>query len=108
MKYLLLLLWLFVGVAAADAPLPDTPAGTILGEFLVVFNSGDAAQVSAFNRRNGRADAKAEPVLAHRASEARSCRPILLRLAYHRKKHCAHSPSEWIDLQWRIASPASC
>ena len=67
MKYLLLLLWLFVGVATADAPLPDTPAGRILGEFLVVFNSGDAAQMSAFNRRNGRADADAEPVLAHRA-----------------------------------------
>lgn len=67
MKYLLSLLWLFVGVAAADTSLPDTPAGKILGDFLVAFNSGDVAQVNAFNARNGRANASPEPALDHRA-----------------------------------------
>ena len=67
MKYLLSLLWLFVGVASADVPLPDTPAAKILGDFLVAFNSGDTAQVNTFNSRHGRAPDSAQWLLDYRA-----------------------------------------
>jgi len=48
MKYLLSLLLLVVGVATADVPLPDTPAGKIFAEYLVAFNSGDLNQLKRF------------------------------------------------------------
>ncbi|MET0535920.1 MAG: serine hydrolase domain-containing protein [Steroidobacter sp.] len=66
MKYLLSALLLVAGLAVADAPLPNTPAGKILGDFLVAFNSGDAAKVKAFNRRNGREQAPPDGLLEHR------------------------------------------
>jgi D-alanyl-D-alanine carboxypeptidase len=67
MKYFLSLLILVVSAATADVPLPDTPAGKILGDFLVVFNSGDVAQVNAFHARHGRAEPPAQRILDHRA-----------------------------------------
>lgn len=67
MKYRVwLLLCLLASVAVADVSLPETPAGKILGDFLVVFNSGDVAQVKAFNERNGRAQAPPDRILDHR------------------------------------------
>jgi D-alanyl-D-alanine carboxypeptidase len=66
MKYLVSLLLLFVGMARADVPLPETPAGKILGDFLVAFNSGDAAQVTAFNSRHGRQPDSAQWLLDYR------------------------------------------
>lgn len=65
MKYLLSLL-LFVGLAVADAPLPETPAGKILGDFLVAFNSGEVNKVKAFNRKYGREQTPANALQDHR------------------------------------------
>ena len=67
MRYLLSLLLLSIGVATADAPLPDTPAGKILGHYLVMFNSGDVAQVNAFNERHGRVLVPPDRILDLRA-----------------------------------------
>lgn len=66
MKYLLSLLLLFAGLAAADVPLPDTPAGKILSEFLVAFNSGDVAQMNSFYLKHGREQGMPENVRDHR------------------------------------------
>jgi len=66
MKYLLSVLLLLAGLAVADAPLPNTPAGKVLGDFLVTFNSGDIAKVKGFNRRHGREQAPPERILDHR------------------------------------------
>jgi D-alanyl-D-alanine carboxypeptidase len=66
MKYWASLLLLFVGLATADVPLPGTPAGKILGDFLVAFNSGEATQLNAFYARNSGAQAAPEHVMDHR------------------------------------------
>ena len=51
---LLLSMLLLGGHAWSDVPLPPTPAGTIFGEWLAVFNAADARQVQAFNERHPR------------------------------------------------------
>lgn len=66
MKYLLSVLLLVAGLAIADAPLPRTPAGKALDDFLAAFNSGDAAKVKAFNRRYGREQPSPDMILNHR------------------------------------------
>jgi CubicO group peptidase (beta-lactamase class C family) len=66
MKYLLSLLLLWVSMAAADVPLPDTPAGKILGEFLVAFNSGEAGRLNSFYIKNGREQGVPDNVRDHR------------------------------------------